>query len=131
MSADDTPSVAKESSDPRGEFRFFRRRDRSDGQKVAPTGDAPTGFDRRQPVDPGEVNEEYLELKVRLHQKLIEEINLSAIEKMPRDDLRIEVRDIIVSFLKQENETLNHDEQDRIVDDVIDELLGFGPLGFR
>lgn len=128
MSADDTPSVAKENSDPRGEFRFFRRRDKGETEKVAPSGSAPSGFDRRQPAEVGDVNEEYLDLKVKLHQKLIEEINLSAIEKMPRDDLRIEVRDIISAFLKEENETLNHAEQDRIVDDVIDELLGFGPL---
>ncbi|NNE41474.1 MAG: CpaF family protein [Marinicaulis sp.] len=79
-----------------------------------------------EPLDQDE--SDYLDLKVRLHQKLIDEINLAAIEKMNRGELRHDIGSVLNKLLAEETKPLNTAERDQITDDIIDELLGFGPL---
>ncbi len=69
-----------------------------------------------------------LELKVRLHQKLLDEINLGVIERMPREQFVDEVGAIIRELLAHETTPLNEREQRQIVVDVLDEVLGLGAL---
>ena len=73
-------------------------------------------------------SEDYLDLKVRLHQRIIDEINLAALEKMERGELRSEISQVIAALLEKEDKPLNITERNHIIDDVIDELMGFGPL---
>lgn len=73
-------------------------------------------------------SKDYIDLKVRLHQKIIDEINLSALEKMDRNSLRPEISQVVAKLMEDENKPLNIKERDHIIDDIIDELLGFGPL---
>ena len=47
-------------------------------------------IDEPPPVNPLH-SEKVLDAKVRLHRKLIEEINLAAMEKLPADDVRGEI----------------------------------------
>ena len=71
----------------------------------------------------------YTDLKVRLHQQLLDVINLSALEKMGADDIRREVGSTIVDLLKTDLQTpLNLEQQNRIVSEVLDELTGLGPI---
>ena len=71
----------------------------------------------------------YTDLKVRLHQKLLDVINLSALEKMGAEDIRREVGATIVDLLKTDLQTpLNLEQQNRIVSEVLDELTGLGPI---
>ncbi|WP_082835870.1 CpaF family protein [Croceicoccus bisphenolivorans] len=69
-----------------------------------------------------------LDLKVSIHRALLDRINLSALEKMPREQIRSELSDIIAEILVQRHEPLNRTERTALVDDVLDELLGLGPL---
>jgi pilus assembly protein CpaF len=68
------------------------------------------------------------ELKVQLHQSLIDLINLSALDKMSREQIEAEVGHIIHDELKKQNHALNQAERKQLVSDVLDELLGLGPL---
>jgi pilus assembly protein CpaF len=68
------------------------------------------------------------ELKVQLHQRLLDLINLPALEKMSRDQIEAEIGDIIQEELAKQNHALNHAERKQLVADVLDELLGLGPL---
>ena len=70
----------------------------------------------------------HTELKVQLHQKLLDLINLPALEKMSRAQIESEIGDIIQEELAKQNHALNHAERKRLVADVLDELLGLGPL---
>ena len=70
----------------------------------------------------------YTDVKVRLHQRLLEEINLAAIEKLPPEAFREQTASIISRLLKAERVQLNQREQAQITDDVIDEMIGLGPL---
>ena len=68
------------------------------------------------------------ELKVELHQRLIDLINLQALEKMSRQQIEAEVGDIVAEELAKQNQALNQAERKQLVGDVLDELLGLGPL---
>jgi pilus assembly protein CpaF len=72
--------------------------------------------------------DKHTELKVELHQRLIDLINLQALEKMSRQQIEVEVGDIVVEELAKQNEPLNQAERKQLVGDVLDELLGLGPL---
>ncbi|MEX0808947.1 MAG: CpaF family protein [Dongiaceae bacterium] len=70
----------------------------------------------------------YTAIKVRLHHRLLEEINLSAIEKLEPDEFREQIGTLVRELLKTEKVQLNLREQQQIVGDVIDEMVGLGPL---
>jgi pilus assembly protein CpaF len=72
--------------------------------------------------------DKHTDLKVELHQRLLDLINLQALEKMSREQIEAEVGDIVAEELGKQNHALNHAERKRLVDDVLDELLGLGPL---
>ena len=73
-------------------------------------------------------NELHTDLKVELHQRLLGLINLSALEKMSRAQIEEEVGDIVLEELDKQRHALNHAERKQLVDDVLDELLGLGPI---
>jgi pilus assembly protein CpaF len=77
---------------------------------------------------PALVDQHLVELKVRLHQRLLDEIQLSAIEKMPREQFEGEVGQIVSELLVGEQTPLNASERRQIVSDILDEILGYGPL---
>jgi pilus assembly protein CpaF len=70
----------------------------------------------------------HTELKVELHQRLLDLINLQALEQMSREQIQDEVGDIVAEELAKQNQALNHAERKQLVGDVLDELLGLGPL---
>ncbi|WP_244982587.1 CpaF family protein [Croceicoccus marinus] len=75
-----------------------------------------------------EAKKRALDLKVSIHRALLDKINLSALEQMPREQIRTEITEIIGEILMQRQEPLNRTERAALIDDVLDELLGLGPL---
>lgn len=67
-------------------------------------------------------------LKVSLHRALLDKINLGALEKLSREQIKAEVGEIISELLDAQSEPLNGREKAELLDDVLDELLGLGPL---
>src|SRR5262249_38239050 len=72
--------------------------------------------------------DKHTEVKVELPQRLLDVINLKALEKMSREQIEAEVGDIVAEELGKQNHALNHAERKQLVGDVLDELLGLGPL---
>src|SRR4051812_27053654 len=72
--------------------------------------------------------DKHTDLKVELHQRLLDLINLQALEQMSREQIEAEVGDIVAEELAKQNHALNHAERKQLVGDVLDELLGLGPL---
>jgi len=70
----------------------------------------------------------HTDLKVELHQRLLGLINLSALDTMSREQIQDEVGDIVLEELDKQRHALNQAERRRLVDDVLDELLGLGPI---
>ena len=78
---------------------------------------------------PGAGNaDSYHELKHELHQKLIEKIDLATIEKLPREQLRDELRLILNQLLAVSDLPLNRVEREQMVEELLDEVTGLGPL---
>ena len=71
---------------------------------------------------------DYINLKVELHRRLIDLINLSALEKMTRPQIETEIGELVHEQLALQKHALNQDERKRLVADILDELLGLGPL---
>jgi pilus assembly protein CpaF len=70
----------------------------------------------------------YQNLKHELHQKLIEKLDLRTIEKLPREQLRDELRLILSSLLQGTELPLNRQEREHMVEELLDEVTGLGPL---
>ena len=70
----------------------------------------------------------HTDLKVELHQRLLDVINLQALDKMSRSQIEAEVGDIVYEELAKQNQALNNSERKALVSDVLDELLGLGPI---
>ncbi|MFM5885210.1 MAG: CpaF family protein [Novosphingobium sp.] len=102
--------------------------------KRAPThGDEAIPVASTAPVDVAAVQHggegsRLLDLKVRVHRQLLEKINLSALDKMPRDRIEVEISQVVGELLEADGEVLNKAERTRLVENVLDELLGLGPL---
>ena len=74
------------------------------------------------------LSDKLLDAKVRLHRKLIEEINLSALEKLPEDEIRNHVQQLVSKYVLVERLALNAQELAEFVSEILDEMTGLGPL---
>ena len=70
----------------------------------------------------------HTDLKVELHKRLLDVINLQALDQMSRAQIEEEVGDIVYEELAKQNHALNNQERKALVSDVLDELLGLGPI---
>jgi pilus assembly protein CpaF len=78
------------------------------------------------PPKPGQ--ERNLRLKVTIHRELLDKINLAALEQMTREQIRKDIGQIVAELLQSQGEPLNAHEREELVDEVMDELLGLGPI---
>jgi len=69
-----------------------------------------------------------IKFKRELHQKLIGGMDMSAIGSMTQDELKAEVRRGAEELCRQGADLLSLAERDRMVDEVLDETFGLGPL---
>ncbi|HET9175089.1 MAG TPA: CpaF family protein, partial [Pseudolabrys sp.] len=74
------------------------------------------------------LSDKLLDAKVRLHRRLIEEINLSALEKLPEDEMRAHIKQLVTQYILVERLALNQQELDDFVSEILDEMTGLGPL---
>src|SRR5262245_50506463 len=72
--------------------------------------------------------ERLLQHKRDLHQQLIASMDLSAIGTMSEEDLRLEVRRAAEDMCRRSSDLLSLAERERLVNEVIDETFGLGPL---
>ena len=70
----------------------------------------------------------YLDLKVKLHQELIDLINLPVLEHMQPAEIQRDFGELVRQLLAKEHVPLNQTEQRQLVIDILDEVLGLGPL---
>jgi pilus assembly protein CpaF len=74
------------------------------------------------------LSDKLLDAKVRLHRRLIEEINLSALEKLPEDEIRNHIQQLVSQYVLVERLALNTQELNDFVSEILDEMTGLGPL---
>lgn len=69
-----------------------------------------------------------LELKSRLHDALLDRLNLAVIDKVEPAELRREVANLVNTVLTTENNAMRSEDFKQLVTELMDEVLGFGPL---
>ena len=74
--------------------------------------------------------DEYFDLKARIDDRLIDMIDLSLIDKLEREALTVQIRKVIERILREEQFKLplNMSEREKIFSEIVDEVLGYGPL---
>jgi pilus assembly protein CpaF len=71
----------------------------------------------------------YYELKTKIHDRLLNTMDLSVIEKTDKDQLRQGIKSLTEKILMDEKTIpLNFSEREKLVQEVQDEVLGLGPL---
>ena len=70
----------------------------------------------------------YFELKSEIHRKLIGVINLEQVANIPKDRIRADIGRVVERLLDEERLPMTTAEQNKIVEEVLDEVLGLGPL---
>jgi pilus assembly protein CpaF len=71
---------------------------------------------------------EFENLKRKIHSKLVDKLDLSKVGELAGDVLRREIRLVVEHLCDTEDTLLNRSERDRLVDEVLDETFGLGPL---
>jgi pilus assembly protein CpaF len=71
---------------------------------------------------------EYQELKFTLHRKLLDRINLEALSSMAGERVRAEIRTAVAKLVEEEKTPLSLVEKDRVIEEILDEVFGLGPL---
>lgn len=68
------------------------------------------------------------QLRVKIHKRLIEEMDTSQLNDINPTDLRKQVRQAVNELLMEENTLLTQNERERLVDEILDETMGLGPM---
>jgi len=75
-----------------------------------------------------EREESLLQIRMAIHQSLLDKMNLSMLDKLPEEQIKSEIAGIIPELLVTFDQPLNREERANLLDEVMDELLGLGPL---
>ena len=76
----------------------------------------------------GRPTDRNFELKSQIHRKLLTVLNLERVASLPKDRLRAEIGRVVERLLEEERVPMTAAEQNRIIEEVLDETLGLGPL---
>jgi pilus assembly protein CpaF len=66
--------------------------------------------------------------KVKLHGRIIDEFNLALLEKVAPEDLTRQVKRFVSEYVLNERIALNQKELEAFTEEVMDEMLGLGPI---
>ena len=81
------------------------------------------------PLKPSrQTSNDFEALKSHIHGKLVEKLDLTRLSELEGDSLRREIRVVVEHLCDTENPLLNRSERERLVEEVLDEAFGFGPL---
>lgn len=73
-------------------------------------------------------DERFIRLKKEIHKQLVTRLNLPSIGAVDDYELRRELRRGIEQLCVDRAELMNQEERDRLINDIIDEVLGLGPI---
>ena len=115
----------------------FRPVPRRVGMKTPPAATTPA---KKTPteVDKGYVAERHtgtfratsrsFELKGEIHRKLISVLDLNKVNSLPRDRVRMEIGRVVEKLLQEQRVPMTTAEENQIIEEVLDEVFGLGPL---
>lgn len=91
-------------------------------------GNKPAETPAPKPETPAPRRDVFQELKVRLHRRLIDRLDLTALASLDRSMLRQQIRDAAEMLIQEEGVFLNADAKERLINEILNETLGLGPI---
>ena len=73
-------------------------------------------------------SDNYYEVKATIFGALIEAIDLAQLAKLDSESAREEIRDIVNEIIAIKNIVMSIAEQEELLDDICNDVLGYGPL---
>ncbi|MBK4733820.1 CpaF family protein [Noviherbaspirillum pedocola] len=73
-------------------------------------------------------NRAYQDLKHRIHQVVLDRIDLESMQRLSQEQIRSELRTLVERLLEEEGAVVNDTERRLLTRDIQNEMLGFGPL---
>ena len=73
-------------------------------------------------------SEQYYATKTTIFNALIDTIDLSQLAQLDSESAREEIRDIVVEIISIKNVVMSLSEQEQLLDDICNDVLGYGPL---
>lgn len=89
---------------------------------------APMMVEERKAAPESTRSEDYYQMKSMIFGALIEAIDLSQLAKLDAESAREEIRDIINEIISLKNVVLSIAEQEELLEDICNDVLGYGPL---
>jgi pilus assembly protein CpaF len=74
------------------------------------------------------VRPDFSAVKVAIHRKLIQRLDLDRVTQLGREAVRAEVAEIAERLAAEENTPMTYQERERLSQEVLDEVFGLGPL---
>ncbi len=108
-------------------FKEFRARRGETGAEVVEIDTRRAVAEAAHPEIDAEL-QAHLELKSRMHEALLERLNLSVIDKVEKSELRRQVAALVTQLLEQDGIPLRADAFSKLIDELIFEVMGLGPL---
>ena len=75
-----------------------------------------------------ERSEQYYQTKMTVFNALIDTIDLAQLAQLDAESAREEIRDIVVEIVAIKNVVMSISEQEQLLDDICNDVLGYGPL---
>ena len=72
--------------------------------------------------------EQYQELKRKIHRKLLDALDLSILSELKENEVKEQIRAVVGKLLEQAAVSFNKRERDQFIQEMVDEVMGFGPL---
>ena len=126
------PAAARGAADRRPHAVSVRRPRRADHRRPDRQAECRRHAERRRTPLPTAIDsrrsESYYEVKGTIFGALIEAIDLAQLAKLDADSAREEIRDIVNEIIAIKNIVMSISEQEDLLDDICNDVLGYGPL---
>ena len=102
------------------------------GNTWAPPGKSPVsmnaGNGAASPDFAEETSKIFQDARTRVHRQLLERLNLASVANRDRAEVDEEIRKIVRQLLAQDEAPLNREEKERLLQEILDDVFGLGPL---
>jgi pilus assembly protein CpaF len=99
-------------------------------EKIAESSDSK--IQKAKKAQPSVKEDPFAEIKDRIYDRIIEEIKTDALKELDETDaeegLKEEITTIVESTLNEDSSYLSKNDRQKIISEIIDETIGFGPI---
>jgi pilus assembly protein CpaF len=111
-----------------GRFQFSFQAKAPTKQETAAPVDLPSAPTIALPPEPEQGRPALHDQKVELHGKIIDEFNLSFLDRMSREEVLSQISGYVSDYVRSQRIALNKRELEAFTEEILDEMTGLGPI---